>query len=158
MSHAPRAAVPSDGNGSDDEIVNIMDGFRRLALENRWGKKSQQYKTERAKYIGDQVHTYFKTSFGYNPTSLQAWQHICWTVGVEDGYSLTSIKMCKEKLKGIFVNIVDLVDASNKKKVIERTFSARKALAKYIQRTGKIFPKKDAKLNPLLSQFLIVVR
>jgi hypothetical protein len=41
--------------------------------------------------------------------------------------------------------------------VICKKFSSPKALAKYISRSGKVFPKERAKRNPLLRRFLIVV-
>ena len=55
------------------------------------------------------------------------------------------------------MNLVDLVDAGMAGGVISKKFSSRKALARYIDRTGKVFPKGKAKRNPLLSRFLIVV-
>jgi hypothetical protein len=58
---------------------------------------------------------------------------------------------------GVYVNLVDLVDAANAERQIVKTFTSAKDLAKYIRKTKKIFPKERAKKNRLLSQFLIVV-
>lgn len=54
------------------------------------------------------------------------------------------------------MNIVDLVDARRQGKVV-KAFQSADALRKYIQKTGKIFPKEAAKRNPLLKAFLITV-
>jgi hypothetical protein len=54
------------------------------------------------------------------------------------------------------VNIVDLVQAQGGGKLV-KTFNTAKALAKYIKKTGKIYPRERAKRNPLLRQFLINV-
>jgi hypothetical protein len=60
-------------------------------------------------------------------------------------------------LKGIYVNLVDLVDAGTAGTKVSKTFSSPKELAKYIQKTKKIFPKERAKKSPMLRRFLIVV-
>ena len=52
---------------------------------------------------------------------------------------------------------LDLIDAGTTGGVISKKFSSEKELAKYIRRTGKVFPKDRAKKNPLLRKFLIVV-
>jgi len=60
-------------------------------------------------------------------------------------------------LAGIYVNLIDLVDAGDAGQQISRTFTSAKSLAQYIRRTKKVFPKHSAKSNKLLRQFLIVV-
>ena len=60
-------------------------------------------------------------------------------------------------MKGIYVNLVDLVDAGTAGTKVSKTFSSPKELAKYIRRTKKTFPKERAKKSPLLRRFLIVV-
>jgi hypothetical protein len=60
-------------------------------------------------------------------------------------------------LKGIYVNLVDLVDAVTAGKKVSKTFSSSKELAKYINKTKKTFPKERAKKSPMLRRFLIVV-
>lgn len=62
-----------------------------------------------------------------------------------------------QALHGIYVNIVDLVDACKTPDAKPRIFSSEQDLAKYIQRTGKVFPLSKARDNPLLSTFLIHV-
>lgn len=63
----------------------------------------------------------------------------------------------RQALREKFVNIVDLVDACKTPGEKPRIFDSDKDLAKYIKRTGKIFPLDKARVNPLLSVFLIDV-
>jgi hypothetical protein len=56
------------------------------------------------------------------------------------------------------VNIVDLVDARNSNRVMDKgVFDSRGKLSKYIKESGKFYPLRAAKRNPLLKQFLIQV-
>ena len=59
-------------------------------------------------------------------------------------------------LKKYYVNIVDLVDARNGDRVMDKgVFDSRGKLSKYTIESEKIYPLYDAKANPLLKQFLI---
>jgi len=148
-----------------DPTLPLLESFRLLAIQEGWKKKSKTYKNERRAYLADAVEIAFLDKFGVNTSSLQAWQSLCQTIGVperregdsEDAPQLTSIRACQQALKGIFVNLVDLVDAGTAGTVISKKFGSEKELARYIRKTGKIFPKSRAKKNPLLRRFLIVV-
>ncbi|KAF9461787.1 hypothetical protein BDZ94DRAFT_1195735 [Collybia nuda] len=155
-------AISRYPNFEPDPTVSLIANFKRLAVQEGWGKKSKKYKEERRGYLGEAVTIAFVSLFGGNVSSLQAWQSLCETIGVperKDGevVNLTSIHACQEALKGVYVNLVDLVDAKASGNVISRKFTSTKALAKYIRNTGKYFPKGRAKSNPLLRRFLIVV-
>jgi len=146
-----------------DPTVSLLDNFKRLAIQEGWGKKSKTYKEQRRTFLAEAVEVAFLDKFGVNVSSLQAWQSLCQTIGVpeskegEEVPQLTSIKACQRALKGVYVNLVDLVDAGTAGRVISKKFSSPKELAKYIRKTGKVFPKERAKRNPLLRRFLIVV-
>ena len=168
-----------------DPTAPLLENFGRLADQEGWSKKSKTYKKMRRDFLAEGVLIGFLDAFGKNASSLQAWQSLCKTIGVletEDGEGLsllTSIKACKnvcfrtgvisppsvfadvscglQALDGVYVNIVDLVDAGKAGHVISETFSSQKELADYIRETGKVFAKEEAKRNPLLSRFLIVV-
>jgi len=150
-------------NFQSDPTASLLDNFRRLAIQEGWRKKTKTYKEERRAFLTEAVEAGFSNNFGGNDNSLQAWQSLCRTIGVpkskegEEVPQLTSISACEQALKGIYVNLVDLVDAGAAGGVISKTFSSPKQLAKYISRTGKVFPKDRAKKNPLLRKFLIVV-
>ncbi|THU83909.1 hypothetical protein K435DRAFT_822869 [Dendrothele bispora CBS 962.96] len=137
-----------------------MNSFRRLAISEGLSKKSKRYKDLRRTYLAGAVQEGFSFHFGSNETSLQAWQELCQTILGADKLrelDLRSVKRCKAALDGVFVNLVDLVDAGNAGATICKIFSSDRALANYIKRTGKVFPKAEAKKNPLLRRFLIVV-
>jgi len=148
-----------------DPTASLLDNFKRLAIQEGWKKKSKTYKEERRAFLAEGVVTGFWDTFGGNVSSLQAWQSLCKTIGVpeskeleaENAPQLTSISACHRALKGIYVNLVDLVDAGTSGKVISTKFGSQRELAKYILRTGKVFPRDRAKKNPLLRRFLIVV-
>jgi hypothetical protein len=50
-----------------------------------------------------------------------------------------------QALKGVWVNLYDLIDATNSGNLPPRRFKSQGALAKYTIDNGKIFPKKRAK-------------
>lgn len=58
-------------------------------------------------------------------------------------------------LNDVYVNIIDLIDACKTPGEKPTIFASSKELARYMRRTGKIFPREKAKFSPLLSKFLI---
>ena len=83
-------------NYNNDPTISITENFRRLAIQEGWTKKSKSYKEGRKAFIADAVEIGFITQFGVNTGSLQAWQNLCRTIGIENVESLTSIKSCKK--------------------------------------------------------------
>jgi hypothetical protein len=57
-------------------------------------------------------------------------------------------------LNGVFVNVVDLVDAAEAGKTVT-TFANRSSLVDYIRSTEKIFPLRRAKKDSRLRLFLV---
>ncbi|KAL0571350.1 hypothetical protein V5O48_010616 [Marasmius crinis-equi] len=140
--------------------ATLLAAFHTLATsEGITNRKSKCYKERRRKFLIDNVQRGFIDQFGANSSSLDSWKLLLATIGIEGSNKLTSIRQCKESLKGKFINIVDLVDAANAGSTIRNPnpFPSREALSHYIKRTGKVFPKGNAKANPLLRQFLIVI-
>ena len=64
--------------------------------------------------------------------------------------------MCYQNLRGVFINIVDFVDAIINGRE-PRRFSSARELRNYTTNTGKVFRLRVAKQNPLLKQLLINV-
>lgn len=62
-----------------------------------------------------------------------------------------------QALKKVFVNIFDLVDAVNGQRRIARKFKWRQPLSEYTRAENKVFPKHEAKDDPLLAHFLITL-
>ncbi|KAJ8088666.1 hypothetical protein PM082_013909 [Marasmius tenuissimus] len=171
-------------SSSTPNPTTLLQSFRALAIsEGITNRKSKAYKQRRREFLVENVQDIFITQFGVDAANLNNWKRLLATIGIEGSNEFTSIKECKEvsrstvydsrkslswmlidstgtqALKGKYINIVDLVDAGNAGKTITKPnpFPSAKALARYIQRTGKAFPKNKAKANPLLAQFLIVV-
>ncbi|KAL6879835.1 hypothetical protein HDV57DRAFT_498236 [Trichoderma longibrachiatum] len=78
---------------------------------------------------------------------IAAWKTVCRAVGCEDPPD--QISKCKAILKKTHVNIVDLVDWAKRggeesgSKVC--VFGSVAELRRYTQKTGKIFPREDAR-------------
>ncbi|KAI0657188.1 hypothetical protein C8Q70DRAFT_919967 [Cubamyces menziesii] len=146
--------MPDDVTFERDTTALLAAEFRRLALASGWGRKSARYKNERQKFYGLAVAQDFSAFWGSTESRLTAWQDLCCHLGVDE--VPTSIKGCKEALRPVHVNLIDLVD-SKRQNTKPKTFATETACANYTRRTGKIFPKARAKANPLLRQFLVVV-
>ena len=81
---------------NNDPTISITENFRRLAIQEGWTKKSKSYKEGRRAFIAEAVEIGFISNFGTNASSLQAWQNLCRTIGVENVDGLTSIKSCQK--------------------------------------------------------------
>ncbi|ESZ94628.1 hypothetical protein SBOR_4975 [Sclerotinia borealis F-4128] len=77
-----------------------------------------------------------------NETQLANWQRLCVDVGMEEIPS--SITKCRKALGKVWVNIYDFLDAKAEGKPVKRYKSEQK-LAMYTMKSGKIYPKKQAK-------------
>lgn len=88
--------MPLPSDFEIDETASLVDNFRRLAIDQGWGKKSKSYKEGKRAFFTEQVQSRFATDFGSNNSSLQSWQSLCHTIGVPNSDSLTSIKRCKQ--------------------------------------------------------------
>ncbi|KAI0668366.1 hypothetical protein C8Q78DRAFT_1081241 [Trametes maxima] len=153
------AAPPAPGAGpfARDGSVSLVAEFRRLAIMSGWKRKTKTYKTERRKRLAEWATEDFENTFGILANNLQGWQRLCRHLGVgEPEHNLGSVTDCKRALKPIFVNIIDLID-SVKMSTRPKIFNSAETLAKYIDNTGKAYPREKAKTSPLLSNFLIEV-
>ena len=87
-----------------DPTASLLDNFKRLAIQEGWGKKSKTYKEQRRAFLAEAVEVAFLDKFGVNVSSLQAWQSLCQTIGVpeskeleaENAPQLTSISAISE--------------------------------------------------------------
>ena len=84
-----------------DPTDSLLANFRRLAIQEGWGKKGDTYKEEKKEFLAGGVVVGFLDTFGRNDKSLQAWQSLCKTIGVpetkegEGPLLLTSITVCQ---------------------------------------------------------------
>ncbi|THU83915.1 hypothetical protein K435DRAFT_777821 [Dendrothele bispora CBS 962.96] len=148
-------AIPS----INDSI--ILARWEQVALQENLDPNTPEYRERRKSFLSAELRREFSQLFGVDVESLNGWQKLCITirgdaVKIED---LTSVKKCKNALKGHFVNIFDLVDAGMKgiSMTPGEVFHNRRKLAEYTKETDQIFPKRDAKPVPLLAHFLIVL-
>ncbi|KAK4466268.1 hypothetical protein QBC42DRAFT_217192 [Cladorrhinum samala] len=95
---SPGCFTPNDGASFDDE-------FSRLALSQKWAPGSRQYSEQRAIAICAEFKSQF---FSSSQPKLKGYQDLCSEFGVPPG---ESIKECLARLKSIYVNIVDLINA-----------------------------------------------
>ncbi|KAI0668367.1 hypothetical protein C8Q78DRAFT_1046767 [Trametes maxima] len=137
-----------------DLAAPLETEFLRLAAQHGWNPDSARYRNERFRFYGDAVLQDFTRHWGDNDSRLEAWQALCYHLGKAGPY--TSIIECKKALKNVHVNLIDLVESKNSARKL-RKFTTARALAAYTRETMKIFPKRRAKENPLLKQFLVVV-
>ena len=104
--------------------------------------------------------TEFDGYFGED-TKLENWQRLCRDVGIDD--DLPSINKCKQvcprfwideitadncavkALKGVWVNIYDLVHAVRTNTTPPRRFQSQGKLAAYTLKNRKVYPKEKAK-------------
>ncbi|KAI0648427.1 hypothetical protein C8Q79DRAFT_1008753 [Trametes meyenii] len=151
------AAHPTSGPFTRDESASLVAEFRRLAIMSGWKRKTKTYKQERRKRLAEWATEDFEDTFGVLANNLQGWQRLCRHLGLDEPeHYLGSITDCKKALKPVFVNIIDLID-SVKMETRPKIFNSADALARYIDNTGKAYPREKAKTSPLLSNFLIEV-
>lgn len=89
---------------NNDLTISIIEKFRQLAIQEGWTKKSKSYKEGRKAFIAEAVEIGFIAHFGVNTSSLQAWQNLCRTIGIENVDSLTSISSCQQVMFGFVRN------------------------------------------------------
>lgn len=117
---------------------DISTGLELLKLQDR----DKPHKRD----IVSEFNDYFGTV-----SNLANWQMLCRDVGVEE--ELTSITQCRKELRGVWVNIYDLIDARNAGLFPQR-FPTQRVLSEYTMRTKRIFPKKRAKKGGPVSALL----
>ena len=164
-----------------DPHAPLQDEFNRLAQERNWKVDGTRYRKEWRRCVEDSFTGYF----GSDASRLEGWQALCIKVSIADvPPSITGCRkvsdaaspsdaqrraaarrkdsiptLCSlwsQALRGVWVNIVDLIDANRTGRRVPRHGSMN-ALRKYIMDTGKIFPKEAAKQNGFLKAFLITV-
>ncbi|RAL66261.1 hypothetical protein DID88_005932 [Monilinia fructigena] len=110
----------------EEEVEKVEDSSTKLTTG----------KTKKKNVVG-----LWSDYFG-NETQLANWQRLCVDVGMEE--VPTSITQCRKALGKVWVNIFDFLDARAVGKPVKRFESERK-LAAYTMKSGKIYPKKQAK-------------
>ncbi|EON67896.1 hypothetical protein W97_07393 [Coniosporium apollinis CBS 100218] len=110
-----------------DPTDSLASEFKRLAIHKKWAINSAEY-----------------------PTKLENFQRLCVEVGIDP--PPPSITQCKKALKGVLVNLVNLVDSRRTGEPIKQ-FDTFKEFRRYTF-NGRVFPKNEAKEDTFLKVLL----
>ncbi|KAF2866283.1 hypothetical protein BDV95DRAFT_611747 [Massariosphaeria phaeospora] len=127
-------------------MASLAAAFAQLAITEGLSRKSRAYHDRRSAFYVQA----FESEFGTSATDLEAWQAFCREVGATPGLSITK---CKKALKGIHVNLINLLGHRYNPTVVP--LIRFESFAHFRAYTRKhIFPKKKAKEDSFLKVLL----
>ncbi|KAF8527563.1 hypothetical protein BU17DRAFT_39287 [Hysterangium stoloniferum] len=132
-----------------DSSNSFPEEFERLAEARRWGRNGKP-RAKAYRLLQTAATEQFNLIYGTNVNDINVWQSFC--VLLQINLVPDTISACRKKVKGVFVNIVDLVDATISRKPINR-FPSERALSEYTL-NGRIFPLDRAKAGGVLRYLL----
>ncbi|KAG6268084.1 hypothetical protein E4U48_004850 [Claviceps purpurea] len=133
-----------------DPHSQVWSEYNRLCRYFRWDKGSPTEKTAR-KLFRQALVDEFGAIYGVDDNKLDVLQRLCEKLEINPlPQTLTD---CREAIQAHYVNIVDFVDCERTGKPIPK-FVGLEELQRYTIKTGKIFPKWEAKAS-LLLRFLL---
>lgn len=135
----------------------LIASFKALSVSQSWTPKAQ--KTAKVSFRAAMVQE-FNNRYGTNEKSLESWRNLCRVFGITDDETLGSITKCKKAIANIHVNLVDLIESppdSTGPTTAVKIFPTLKALKKYTKRTGKYFPRGEAKEGGILKSLLRII-
>ncbi|KAL4248524.1 hypothetical protein ABKN59_007824 [Abortiporus biennis] len=126
----------------------VYEEFYRMCRESQWNK---QEKLEIKACFKDVLVVQFNQFYGTDVSKLSSWQLLCRYIGL---YPIPgNIDGCKALIQNTHVNIVDLVDAGRIYGEVT-IFDTVEELREYSLKTGKIFPRENAKAGGVLRYLL----
>ncbi|KAG6291594.1 hypothetical protein E4U09_003856 [Claviceps aff. purpurea] len=135
-----------------DPHSKVWDEFNRLAKFYHWQKGSEEGKKARNLFRQALVDE-FGANYGESDNKLDVLQRLCEKLEITP--MPQSITACKKAIKDVYVNIVDFIDCERTGEPIHK-FSSLAHLRRYTKKTGKFFPREQAKRS-LLLRFLLQV-
>ncbi|KAG6157968.1 hypothetical protein E4U37_006633 [Claviceps purpurea] len=135
-----------------DPHSKVWDEFNRLANFYHWQKGSEEGKKARNLFRQALVDE-FGANYGESDNKLDVLQRLCEKLEITP--MPQSITACKKAIKGVYVNIVDFIDCERTGEPIHK-FASLGHLRRYTKKTGKFFPREQAKRS-LLLRFLLQV-
>ncbi|KAG6030202.1 hypothetical protein E4U19_000557 [Claviceps sp. Clav32 group G5] len=126
--------------------------FHRLCDFFGWLKGSREENAARNLFRQALVDE-FGAIYGENDEKLDVLQQLCRKLDIDP--IPQSITACKKAIKGVYVNIVDFIDCERTGEPIHK-FASLAHLRRYTKKTGKFFPREQAKRS-LLLRFLLQV-
>ncbi|KAG6076625.1 hypothetical protein E4U15_005006 [Claviceps sp. LM218 group G6] len=135
-----------------DPHSRVWTEFRRLCSFFGWLKGNPKENAARNLFQQALVDE-FGAIYGENDEKLDVLQQLCRKLEIDP--IPQSITACKKAIKGVYVNIVDFIDCERTGEPIHK-FASLADLRRYTKKTGKFFPRNQAKRS-LLLRFLLQV-
>ncbi|KAJ4287017.1 hypothetical protein N0V90_012898 [Kalmusia sp. IMI 367209] len=131
-----------------DEGRGVAEEFYRMCDFFAWDRDDEERKEAREAFK-DAMVIRFNGLYGTDVADLKNWHRLCIAVCIEP--LPATISECKERIKDIHVNLVDLVDTPGRNVEL---FTCLDELSEYTIETGKFFPKESAYAGGVL-RFLL---
>ncbi|KAF2008253.1 hypothetical protein BU24DRAFT_429504 [Aaosphaeria arxii CBS 175.79] len=140
FSHYPKFAYEEE-RGVAEEFYRMCDFFH-------WDRDHKDRDKARSAFK-DAMVIRFNSLYGIDVADLENWHKLCIAVCIEP--LPATISECKERIKEVHVNLVDLVDTPGQDVEL---FTSLNELRNYTLETKKFLPKKSAYAGGLL-KFLL---
>ncbi|KAL1792981.1 hypothetical protein ACET3X_009488 [Alternaria dauci] len=131
-----------------DPNRGVAEEFYRMCDFFAWDKDDEQLKEARRAFK-DAMVIQFNSLYGTDVANIENWHKLCVALYIEP--LPDTVHHCKEKIKTIHVNLVDLVDTSRDGVEL---FASLDELREYTIDSGKFFPKESAYAGGVL-KFLL---
>ncbi|KAI9851244.1 MAG: hypothetical protein M1838_004163 [Thelocarpon superellum] len=131
------------GQSSTREFYRMCDFFGWDRDDPERGEAHDDFKTALVQQ--------FNSLYGTDEESIESWRGLCLALDVDP--LPDNVKDAKEIFKGMFVNLVDLVDTANTGDEVTQ-FGSLEELKEYTINTGKYFPKESAYAGGMLKHLL----
>ncbi|ODH12931.1 hypothetical protein ACO22_07772 [Paracoccidioides brasiliensis] len=128
---------------------SIASEFYRMCDHFGWGKQNQDRKNALFKFKNAMVMK-FNDLYGSDTDDINCWHRLCIAVDIDP--LPQTIKACKKEIKGVHVNLVDLVDNTTRQQA--RLFASVDELRAYTINNSKYFPKESAYAGGVLKYLL----
>ncbi|EOA85862.1 uncharacterized protein SETTUDRAFT_111081 [Exserohilum turcica Et28A] len=131
-----------------DPKRDVAEEFYRMCDFFAWDKDDVE-REEARRGFKDAMVIQFNSLYGTDVANIENWHKLCIALYIEP--LPETIHDCKEKIKTIHVNLVDLVDTSRDGVEL---FASLEELSEYTIESGKYFPKESAYAGGVL-KFLL---
>jgi hypothetical protein len=146
--------------------MSAAEQYQSLGARRGWDRDDW---SDARRLFNDAIAREFNSLYGEDVNRLDNWQSLCEEVHIDPVPN--TIGQCKavrhalrlrtvqeltcamQAIKGVYVNIVDLVDSRTRGKRVD-TFHTLAELSEYSQETRKIFPRNQASAGNLLKYLL----
>ncbi|KAH9066260.1 hypothetical protein EDB87DRAFT_1554056 [Lactarius vividus] len=113
--------------------------FDRLCKTYQWERDDPERKAAREEFQYA-MKMEFDDLYGSDEKDIENWHKLCYVLRIDPAPD--TLQECRSAVLKKHVNLVDLVHGSKEE---VRIFETETKLSKYTKKTGKFFPKEDAK-------------